>query len=197
MSDNAYTHFRGEDINRVERVERYVVETILESCSRIPDEKRSWSRAFELKHSSSCTQVGRILAQKRGLRSDLGAIVCAMHDISVNYSGDAKDHASKGALIADEYLRSLNQFSEEEIQTITGAIREHSDKNIVSQNPYSELVKDADILDCSLYENTHDDYTIHKSPEVCRAYFDRVISLRKELGLPHDPQWDSTEIIGK
>ncbi len=197
MSGNKYTHFLGEDISRVERVERYVVQTIIDSCAKIPDENRVWGKVFELKHSSSCTQIGRVLAQKRGLSSELGAIVCSMHDIFVNHTGDAKDHAVKGALIADEYIRSLNQFNEEEIQIIVGAIREHSDKSNVSQNPYAELVKDADVLDCSLYENTHDAYVSEKSPEACRAYFDRVISLRKEFGLPHDPQWDSIEMINK
>ena len=70
-----YTHFKGEDITRVERVERLVVETIVKSKRQ--DEDRSWSKTFELKHSSSVAQLGRILAQKRGLDPELGAAILA------------------------------------------------------------------------------------------------------------------------
>ncbi|MDO8626017.1 MAG: HD domain-containing protein [Candidatus Magasanikbacteria bacterium] len=194
---NPYTHFQGENVSRAERVERHVVEVILESCSKIPDESRVWGKVFELKHSSSVAQFGRVLAEKRGLRPEIGAIVCVMHDIAVNVSGDAKDHAHKGAVIAEEYLRSINKFSGEEIKIIVEAIYEHSDKHVVSTNPYAELVKDADVLDCSTYEGTHDAYAYEKTLEACRKYFERVQAVRQEMGLPHDPQWNSIELINK
>lgn len=192
-----YTHFQGDNVSRAERVERHVVEVILDSCSKISDDKRVWGKVFELKHSSSVAQFGRVLAEKRGLSSEIGAIVCVLHDIYVNTTGDAKDHAHKGAVIAEEFLRSINKFSEEEIKTIVWAIYEHSDKHVVSGNPYAELVKDADVLDCSTYEGTHDAYVYEKTSEACRKYFDRVQAVRAEMGLPHDPQWDSVELIKK
>ncbi len=188
-----YTHFKGNKITRAELMERTTVETILKS--KMPDAQRSWSKVFELKHSSSVAQFGRVLAQKRGLDVDLAAIICTMHDISVFVSGRVTDHAHKGAPIAKKILEKTKKFSEKEIKLISGAIYNHSDKHIVSKNPYYELVKDADVFDCGLYDGVHDAYVFEKSPETCRTYFKRIKSVRKELGLPKDPRWDTIKYI--
>ncbi|MBY0538817.1 HD domain-containing protein [Patescibacteria group bacterium] len=188
MSHNpVYSHFKGK-ISRAEEVERKVVSIILKS--QIPDHKRAWSKTFELKHSSSVAQIGRILAQKRGLDSDLAAIICVLHDIEVNATGDAKQHAHKGALRARKMLEAMRAFSAKEIELIVGAIKHHSDKHIVSRNPYVELVKDADVFDCGLYAGVHDAYVFEKPLVQLKEYFARVKRVRKELGLPKDPQWD-------
>lgn len=188
-----YTHFKGDNVSRCELIERTVVETILKS--KLPDEARSWSRTFELKHSSSATQIGRILAQKRGLDSELGAIIGAMHDIYIFETGRVTDHAQKGAPIARRVLQKTKRFTPKEIKLITSAVYNHSDKHVVSKNPYVELAKDMDVLDCSLYEGVHDAYVFEKSPENCKRYFGRIKKVRKELGLPGDPKWDSLGYI--
>ncbi len=188
-----YTHFKGDKISRCEFIERKVVETILKS--KPPDEERSWSKTFELKHSSAVAQVGRILAQKRGLDPELGAIICAMHDIYVFTTGRVTDHAHKGAPIAKRILRQTKKFTPREITLITTAIYNHSDKHEVSKNPYVELVKDADVLDCGLYEGVHDAYVYEKSQENCKRYFGRIKKVRKELGLPRDPKWDNVDYV--
>ena len=188
-----YTHFKGKDMNRCERVERAVVETILKS--KMQDKDRAWSKTFELKHSSAVTQIGRILAQKRGLSSELAAMACAMHDIYVFTTGRATDHAHKGAPIAVKILKKVGGFSKDEIELIRTAIYNHSDKHIVSKNPYVELVKDADVLDCGLYHGVHDAYLYEKSLDNCKKYFARIRAVRKELGLPKDAQWDTFEYI--
>jgi hypothetical protein len=36
--------------------------------------------------------------------------------------------------------------------------KHHSEKNIYTNNPYIELVKDADVFACSLYKNAADEY---------------------------------------
>ena len=188
-----YTHFKGDKISRCELIERKVVEIILKS--KPPDEERSWSKTFELKHSSAVTQIGRILAQKRGLNPELGAIICAMHDIYVFTTGRVTDHAHKGSLVAREILEQTKMFTKEEIKTITTAIYNHSDKHVVSKNSYVELVKDADVLDCGLYEGVHDAYVYEKSPENCKHYFNRIKNVRKELGLPEDSKWNIIEYV--
>jgi len=191
----AYSHFKGNKLTRTELVERAVVEVILKS--KIPDTKRAWSKTFELKHSSSVAQIGRILAQKRGLRSDLGAIVCVLHDIYVNTAGNSVGHAHKGAPIARKILEKTKKFSKKEILLITEAVYNHSDKHLVSKNPYIELVKDADAFDCSLYDGVHDAYVYEKPLENRRKYFARIKAVRKELGLPKDAQWDVLEYVTK
>ena len=188
-----YTHFKGGDMTRCELMERAVVETILKS--KMSDSKRAWSKTFELKHSSSVTQIGRILAQKRKLDPELAAIICGMHDIYVFTTGRVTDHAHKGAPIARTMLEKMKKFSKAEIKLISTAIYNHSDKHVVSKNPYIELVKDADVLDCSLYDGVHDAYLYEKSLANCRKYFARIRAVRKELGLPRDPQWDVFEYV--
>ncbi len=190
-----YTHFKGNHLSRVERIEREVVRVILRNP--LSDAKREWSVAFEMKHSSSVTQIGRILAQKRGLRDDLAAVICALHDISVFTLGHSKDHAANGARIAEKMLRRTKQWSAKDIAMVARAIHHHSDKHIVSSDPYIELAKDADVFDCSLLIGMHDAYVEIKSPEMCRTYFDRINAIRKELGLPRDPQWETVEFLNE
>ncbi len=189
---NPYSHFKGDDITRSEKVQREVVETIL--ASQLPDEERSWSKVFELKHSSSVIQIGRILAEKRGLSIEIAEIICAMHDIYVNHSGRAEQHAHKGVAVGKEILDKIGKFDEKETELILRCIKNHSDKHVVSDDPYEELVKDADVLDCSMYEGAHDAYVYEKSLEICQTYFARVKKVREELGLKYDPQWDNFEI---
>ncbi len=188
-----YTHFKGDDMTRCEIVERAVVEAILKS--KMVDDKRAWSKTFELKHSSSVTQFGRVLAQKRGLSPELSAIICALHDIYVFTTGRVTDHAHKGAPIARKILEKTKKFTEAEIKLITSAIYNHSDKHIVGKNPYVELVKDADVFDCGLYDGVHDAYIYEKSQDTCKKYFSRIKAVRKELGLPKDSQWDRLDYV--
>lgn len=196
MSNNqnpVYTHFRGKNISRVELMERMLVEIIMKS--KLPDQQRVWGKVFELKHSSSVIQLGRVLAQKRGLNEEMAVIICAFHDVYVDHSGKAKDHAKVGAIMAEKILRKTKKFKDKEIGLIANAIKEHSNKHIVAKNPYVELVKDADVFDCSLYEGMHDAYIFEKPTEICRTYFDRIKKVRKELGLPQDSQWDKLEYL--
>ncbi|MFH1292295.1 MAG: HD domain-containing protein [bacterium] len=190
-----YSHFKGNGISRVELIERTVAETIINS--KIPDEKRSWGKVFELKHSSSVIQIGRVLAEKRNLNLELAVVMSAMHDIYVNITGLITGHAHKGVPIAEKILRKTKKFKDDEIKLILKAIRNHSDKHIISKDPYVEFMKDADVLDCSLYEGVHDAYLYEKSSEIVKAYFARIKKIRKELGLPKNPQWDNFEMIKK
>ncbi|HBW74370.1 MAG TPA: hypothetical protein DEF59_03875 [Candidatus Magasanikbacteria bacterium] len=188
-----YHHLKGKNVTRSELVERGMIDIILKS--KMPDAERSWSKVFELKHTASVTQIGRMLAQKRGLDTELGTIICAMHDIYVFMTGRATNHAHLGAQMAERFLKKTKKFTPKEIKIITSAIFNHSDKNIISKDPYVELVKDADVLDCGLCDGVHDAYVYEKSPANCRVYFDRIKKVRKEFGLPKDPKWDSIEYV--
>lgn len=190
-----YHHFKGDRVTRSELVERTVTQIILKS--EMPDEERVWSKTFELKHSASVAKIGRILAQKRGLDEEIAAIACALHDIYVFKTGNGSNHAKLGAPIADQILRETGKFKEEEISQIVKAVEHHSNKHIHSDDPYVELVKDADVFDCSLFEGAHDAYVYEKSEDICKQYFDRVKAVRNELGLPHEEKWDKCEMIGE
>ena len=91
-----------------------------------------------------------LLAIKRKLNVELCTIMGLLHDIHTYKIGYSKDHAMLGALEAENFLRDLEIFDDEEIEIIKTAISHHSDKKTI-HDPYSELLKDADVLQNSLY----------------------------------------------
>ncbi len=177
-----FHHYKGSDLSRSEKVERKVVELLL--STKLPDEKRESSIVWELKHSSGCCQIGRILAQRRGLDIEMAEVACLLHDIYVIVNGKYKDHAKLGAPLAENILKEIDDYSSEEIKTITDAISHHSEKEIESDDPFAELVKDADVFDCSLYKGAEGFYRLHKPEEIFKEYVKRIKKVRKELGLP-------------
>ncbi|MFH1181809.1 MAG: HD domain-containing protein [Candidatus Woesearchaeota archaeon] len=184
-----FHHFKGKDLSRSEKIQRLVVEMLLKSS--VPDEKRENSIVWELKHSAGCCQIGRILAQKRGLNVEIAEIISVLHDIYAIIEGKYESHAKRGAAMAKDILEKSGDFTPEETALITEAIAHHSEKEIYSGNAYAELIKDVDVLDCSLYENSESFYILHKPKNIYDEYVRRAKKARKELGL------DDTEVFRK
>ena len=161
-----FHHYKGNELSRAEKVERRVAELIL--SSHLHDSERESSMVWELKHSSGCCQIARILAQKRNLHIELCEVAAILHDIYVIVHGGYTDHAKLGAPIAEKILNELGGFSIQEIGTITNAVAHHSQKEIYSDDPYSELIKDADVFDCSLYQGAEGFYRIHKPAHIVK-----------------------------
>lgn len=180
-----YHHYKGNNLTPAEKAERKVVELLLES--KLSNSVRESSVVFELKHSSGCCQIARILAQKRGLDVTICETAALMHDIYVIVEGKYSDHAKNGAPIARNILEEIGGFSDEQIDTITNAIAHHSEKEIYSDDPYVELVKDVDVFDCSLYRGAEGYYRLHKPEHIFREYVKRIKKVRKELNLPSEP----------
>lgn len=176
-----FHHYKGNDLTRYEKVERKVMEMI--DSSKVPDDEREDSKIFEFMHAAGCIQIARILAQKRKLNVDLAATATILHDIYVIVNGKYKDHGKLGAPIAIKILEEVGGFSDEEIRTITEAVTHHSEKEIHSGDPYVELVKDADVFECSLYKNAEGFYKLHKPPHIYDEYVKRIKKVRGELGL--------------
>ncbi len=176
-----FHHFKGKELSRSEKIQRKVVEILLKST--LPDEKRENSIIWELKHSAGCVQIGRILAQKRRLDIEIAEIACVLHDIYPIVGGKYEGHAKKGAEIVRKMLEESGDFNKEEITLISEAVASHSDKQIYSDKPYVELVKDSDVFDCSLYENANGFYVLHKQKDIYDEYVKRIKNVRKELGL--------------
>jgi len=176
-----FHHFKGEGLSRSEKIQRKVVKALLEN--KITDEQRESSVVWELKHSAGCCQIGRILAQKRGLDVELAEIACILHDIYVIVEGKYEEHAKRGAEVARKMLEESGDFNSKEIGLIAEAVAHHSEKQVYSNDLYAELVKDADVFDCSLYENAKGFYLLHKPKDIYEEYVKRIKSVRKELGL--------------
>jgi uncharacterized protein len=180
-----FHHYKGDKLTPAEQVERKFIQMLMQST--VPDSERVSSVIWELKHSSGCCQIARILAQKRGLNTEIGEVACLLHDVYVALEGKGDDHAARGAPIAEKILNEIGGFTDQQIKTIVKAIAEHSQKDIYSDDPYVELVKDVDVFDCSLYKGAGNYYQIHKSPEMLAEYVKRVKAVREELGLnPED-----------
>jgi uncharacterized protein len=176
------SHFKGNNLSRSENVQRLVAQMIIDSI--IPDEERENSKIWELKHHAGTVQIGRILAIKRNLNTELAELICVLHDIYPIVTGKYKDHAKLGGEMAEKILNKTHDFTDAEIKTICKAIAAHSNKDTVDTDPYMELAKDADAFECSLYEGAEGFYKLHKPEEVFLKYAQRIRNVRKELGLP-------------
>lgn len=180
-----YHHFKGNGLSASEKVQRKVVKLLLKS--KVTDSKRESSIVFELKHSSECIQIARILAQKRSLSIDLAEVIAAFHDVYVVVNGKYKNHAKRSALIAEGMLGKTGGFSKESIKIICDAIAHHSEKDKYTNGPYIELIKDADVFACSFYKNAEDEYRLTKPALLYQGYVNRIKKVRRELGLPSKP----------
>lgn len=176
-----FHHYKGDELSPTEKVERKVIEMI--ASSKVPDSDREDSIVFEFMHASGCMQIGRLLAQKRGLDIDIASIACMLHDIYVVVNGKYKNHGVEGAPIARQILEEVGGFSGEQVNMITQAIAHHSEKEVYSNDPYTELVKDVDVFDCSLYKNAEGFYRLHKSEDIFKEYVARIKKVREELGV--------------
>ncbi|MDO8610066.1 MAG: HD domain-containing protein [bacterium] len=181
----SYHHFKGNDLSPSEKVQQKVIELLL--TTRIPDSQRDSSIVFELKHSTEVAQIARILSQKRNLNITLCEVIAVLHDISVIVTGSYKTHAISGGPIAEKILIEIGGFSQKEIQIIIEGVVHHSEKELISENPYVEMIKDADVFACSYLENAEDGYRLGKSSAVFKSTTERIKKVRKELGLLNIP----------
>ena len=116
----------------------------------IPEEEKDYPTNFERLHISSCARIGYMFGQERGVDPELAAAACAMHDYGRIITGRQHDHAEVGYKPAMEFLRGTGLFTEEEVQQIGIAVKNHSKKSEVG-SPLEEIVKDADCLDFHMY----------------------------------------------
>lgn len=179
---NEYHHLKGGHLDRVAKAERWIIDELVNSP--IVDEDRESSIAWELTHSSSCKAFMHVLAEKRNIPVDLARVAGVVHDYYVIKTGKYKNHAQLGAPLVKQYLANTNDYSDQEIDLIIDMVANHSDKHIHSDVPHVELIKDADVFDCSLYNGTEVYYLTLKELPVCHDYFERVLNVRKELNMP-------------
>ena len=110
-----------------------------------------------------------LLALKRGLNVELASTCGMLHDIA-NVNGSGGDHALKGSEEAEELLRTINLYNEEEIKIITTAISRHSDKKAIHE-PYDEILKDADVMSHCLYNYDF----LSKQDEIVQYRFNNLL----------------------
>lgn len=123
----------------------------IDRCEKIvPEEERDEPTDWERVHISSCAKLGYLLGEKRGVDPILAACACAVHDYGRIMTGKQEGHAERGYLPVQEFLRGTALFTEEEIQMMAEAVKNHSKKSMVG-TALEEIVKDADVLDFFQY----------------------------------------------
>lgn len=178
-------HFRADLVpsdDRVARLETMVVQELLDTS--IPDAERDSGIAWELKHSSAVTQFGRLLGAKRGLDAEACAAGALLHDIYAIRTGSYSNHARLGGPIAESLLQEVGGFSPQATDWVLEIVVNHSDKHLISENPYVEFGKDVDILDCFLYPGALDEYILTKPADRVFHYLRRAKAVWEELDVP-------------
>jgi len=122
-------------------------------------------------HLYGVAQASVLLAKKRGLNEELCIIAALLHDLYTYKNNTSKDHAQKGALLARELLDELQILDDQNVDVICNAIYHHSDKAKI-HDIYSEVLKDADVLQRALYDG------VYKEDEKERFY-----AIQKELNI--------------
>jgi uncharacterized protein len=105
---------------------------------------------WERVHMASCARLGYLMAETRGVDPELVSCACAVHDYGRIITGKQKGHAEAGHLPVKGFLKETGLFSDEEIETIALAVKNHSKKSETG-TPIEEIVKDADVIDFYLY----------------------------------------------
>lgn len=98
---------------------------------------------FERTHFYHVLEGCETLALKRGLNPAVAQLIGMIHDAGRIINGTSgKQHAIDGEEIA---RRWLSEDGYEEVETVAAAIKNHRHKKRI-EDPYSELIKDADSL---------------------------------------------------
>ncbi len=134
-------------MNRVFKLQTELLKVIqAQDWSTGRDEPYEW----EVLHSASCARLAWVLALERGADPELAAVAAAVHDFGRILTGRQKDHAEAGFLPVQAFLHDTGLFDDNEILSISNAVKNHSSKTVAG-TPIDEIVKDADVIDCYQY----------------------------------------------
>jgi len=120
-------------------------------------------------HLYGVAQNCTLLAIKRKLDIELCTIIGLLHDIYTYKYGYVKEHAILGSSEAENLLIDLDVFTKDEIEIIKTAISNHSDKK-TKHDKYSEMLKDADVLQNSLYNTSFEIKHVKRLKKVFRNF---------------------------
>jgi uncharacterized protein len=94
------------------------------------DLTRDVSVTWERIHSMGSARIASLLAAKRGVEVEASYSAGALHDFGRFVTGKQENHAENGYEPVKGFLRSLNIFSEKEIEEVALAVKNHSRKEI-------------------------------------------------------------------
>ena len=130
--------------NRLITMQGMLLDEIDKYAALIPE--RDATPIYEKVHAIGSGKIGYLLALQRGEDPELAAAACSCHDYGRIITGKQAGHAHAGYEPVKEFLQRTGLYSEEEIELIATAVRNHSSKSEIGA-PIEEIVKDADVLD--------------------------------------------------
>lgn len=130
-------------MSRIEILRQYI-DNILLNMSDVEERRCAYV------HLYGVAQYCALIALKRGENVELATMAGMLHDIYSYANMDTKDHAHKGAVLANTILTSLQITNEDETKIICDAIYTHSEKGLLHPN-FNEILIDADVLHHCLY----------------------------------------------
>lgn len=152
-------------MNRIEEL-RKAIDQILHSNQDVENKRGSFI------HLYGVSLICGLIALKRNLDPEIALAIGMLHDISSYMTNDPTDHNKRSKIEAEKILKGSTLFSLEEMTIITQAIFNHRDKQNI-HDQYDELIKDADVLQHSLYNPSLPAFEHER---------DRLARLRKEIG---------------
>ena len=147
-------------MNRLELV-RNEIDTILSNQSNLEQRRNGYV------HLYGVAQFCSFLAIKRRLNVEICTIMGMLHDIYTYKFEYVKDHAILGAMEAENLLKGLNIFTNDEIKVVSNSISHHSDKK-TKHDKYSELLKDADVLQNTFYDTSFEISHNKRLKKICK-----------------------------
>jgi uncharacterized protein len=145
----------GFSVRRLNRI----LSMLLSEMKDLTDEGRDFPIRWNIMHMYSSSQLAKLLAIRRGMDPELAGIAAALHDIGVVMTKKHEGHAEAAAPYVYDFIERYNRESgtklskvtQEEMEAIVKAIVQHSEKEIYSDDPFVELLRDVDSLDAYLH----------------------------------------------
>ncbi len=131
-------------MNRLMSLQGMLLDEIDKYAELIP--QRDQPPVYEKVHAIGSGKIGYLLGLQRGLDPDMAAAAATCHDYGRIVTGKQEGHAHAGYGPVREFLKGTGLYSDEEIEQIALAVRNHSSKSEIG-TPLEEIAKDADVLD--------------------------------------------------
>ncbi len=114
--------------------------------------------SLEIHHACNASMLAGMLASKYGVDETQAEIAGLIHDIGRIVTGENQNHAKTGKGEVRIFLKPF--LSEEDIEAISNAVGNHSDKMTEGDDPLSELIKDVDVFNSFQhgFKNLKEDY---------------------------------------
>lgn len=144
---------------------------------------------FEKLHFYDVTRYIKSLAKQRGLNAELAQMIGMMHDIGrTKLSKSGRAHNISGEMLTSYYLENKG-LDHEMVELISKAVLNHSNKGVID-DPYSELIKDADsmahltefgALDLNLNEQVRCDVAFLEGPLIKAKKYRKIGKIIDDL----------------